>query len=83
MKSFTGVQWGINRWTAPTKGLPESATEDSGDASADSSTKENQENSQAKSDAQSNSNSAADVEMSGAQNMAASSPAPIAIAAAS
>ncbi|KAK6851082.1 hypothetical protein PG990_008025 [Apiospora arundinis] len=82
LKSFTGVLWEVPRWTAPPKSLPESVNPDS-TGSADSSNKENnKEGSQLKSE---HSNSAADGEQqSVAPSMvAASSPAPMPVAAAS
>ncbi|CAM1500747.1 Fc.00g099090.m01.CDS01 [Cosmosporella sp. VM-42] len=82
LKSFTGVMWEIPRWTAPNKKGPESGTEDSTVPSADSSSKENKENGQEGNSA-SNSNSGNDVEMQSAPSIHASSPAPLAIAAAS
>jgi hypothetical protein len=84
LKTFTGVVWEIPRWTAPPKTLPESTTEEATEASADSSTKENKENnSQIKSDINSNANSNLDVEMRSVASANPSSPAPIAITAAS
>ncbi|KAL0942451.1 DUF1711 domain protein [Colletotrichum truncatum] len=84
LKSFTGIVWEVPRWTAPPKMLPESTTEESAAASADSSTKENKENDQVKSDANSAVNSGVDVEMRSAPgSVPASSPAPMAISAAS
>jgi hypothetical protein len=82
LKSFTGVTWEIPRWVAPQKKAPESSTEDSAAASAEGSTKENKENGQEVNSA-SNSNSGNDVEMQSAPSNHASSPAPLAIAAAS
>ncbi|QPC77524.1 hypothetical protein HYE68_008276 [Fusarium pseudograminearum] len=85
LKSFTGVTWEIPRWVAPQKKAPESGAEDSAAASAASaegSTKENKENGQEANSA-SNSNSGNDVEMQSAPSNHASSPAPLAIAAAS
>jgi hypothetical protein len=90
LKSFTGEIWEIPRWTAPPKTIPEPSGEESAAVSGENSSKENKENSQAKSDANSNTNSGlgigvgADVEMrSTAPSVGASSPAPMAIAAAS
>lgn len=83
LKSFTGVVWEIPRWTAPQKNSVESGTEDSTTVpSADSSSKENKENGQEGNSA-SNSNVAGDVEMQSAPSINDSSPAPMAIAAAS
>lgn len=82
LKSFTGVVWEIPRWTAPQKNGVESGTEDSTVPSADSSSKENKENGQEGHSA-SNSNVAGDVEMQSAPSINDSSPAPMAIAAAS
>ncbi|CCF32732.1 hypothetical protein CH063_05057 [Colletotrichum higginsianum] len=84
LKSFTGIVWEVPRWVAPPKTVPESSTEDSAAASVDSSSKENKENDQVKSDANSAANSGADVEMRSAPgSVPASSPAPMAITAAS
>jgi len=84
LKSFTGVMWEIPRWEAPPKKAPESTTEDSAAASAaDSSTKENKENAAGETSA-ANSNSGVDAEMPSAPpSNHASSPAPMAITAAS
>ncbi|KAM0552483.1 hypothetical protein ACHAPJ_007811 [Fusarium lateritium] len=82
LKSFTGVMWEIPRWVAPPKKGPESSNEDSAAASAEGSSKENKENGQEGNSA-SNSNSGNDVEMQSAPSNHASSPAPLAIAAAS
>ncbi|KAK2615938.1 hypothetical protein N8I77_002659 [Diaporthe amygdali] len=88
LKTFTGVQWQINRWTAPPKPRPSESTPENGvptstPASADgSSSKENKENGvgqPGKSD--NNSTSGADVEMQSLPSVQASSPAPMAIAA--
>ncbi|KAJ0161860.1 INO80 complex subunit 4 [Colletotrichum tanaceti] len=84
LKSFTGIIWEVPRWVAPPKTVPESNTEDSAAASIDSSSKENKENDQVKSDANSAANSGADIEMRSAPgSVPASSPAPMAITAAS
>ncbi|KAF9882116.1 hypothetical protein CkaCkLH20_00152 [Colletotrichum karsti] len=84
LKSFTGIVWEVPRWTAPPKFMPDSTTEESAAASADSSQKENKENDVVKSDANSAVNSGADVEMRSAPgSVPASSPAPMAIPAAS
>ncbi|KAI1322550.1 INO80 complex, subunit Ies4 [Xylariaceae sp. FL0255] len=79
LKSFTGVNWEIPRWTAPPKPKPEAEGADSA-ASADSSNKENKEGSQMKSD-----NSTSNVEgeqRSIPPSVHASSPAPVPIVAA-
>lgn len=82
LKSFTGVVWEVPRWTAPPKKGPESSTEDSAAPSAaDSSSKENKETGAENS--VSNSNNGGDVEMQSMPSVNASSPAPMAIAAAS
>lgn len=93
LKTFTGVVWGVSRWTAPVKTLPpqpgqqeSSATETadaSGAPSADSSSKENKESisNQLKSEA-SNAGPDQDPDTQSTPSMAANSPAPIAIAAA-
>ncbi|KAF6816200.1 hypothetical protein CSOJ01_03049 [Colletotrichum sojae] len=84
LKSFTGIVWEIPRWTAPPRTIPEPTTEESAAASADSSSKENKENDQVKSDANSAVNSGPEVEMRSAPgSVPASSPAPMAISAAS
>ncbi|KAI0134756.1 INO80 complex, subunit Ies4 [Xylariales sp. AK1849] len=84
LKSFTGVTWEVPRWSAPPKPLPESATQDSASASTESSNKENKEGSQMKSE-NSASASVADGEQPSVPPsvVAASSPAPIPVAAAS
>ncbi|KAF5678794.1 extracellular alpha-1,4-glucan glucosidase [Fusarium denticulatum] len=82
LKSFTGVAWEIPRWVAPQKKVPESSAEDSTAASAEGSSKENKENGH-ESNSASNSNTANDVEMQSAPSNHASSPVPLAIAAAS
>lgn len=89
LKTFTGVQWEIPRWTAPPKPKPVEVTPEagvtvSGPVSADgSSSKENKENvaQPVKSDSPSNSNSGGDVEMQSVPSVQASSPAPMPIAA--
>ncbi|KAG8158671.1 hypothetical protein KVR01_011793 [Diaporthe batatas] len=96
LKTFTGVQWQINRWTAPPKPKPadESSTPDengvptSTPASADgSSSKENKENGAGNANtngagkSENNSISGADVEMRSLPSVQASSPAPMPIAA--
>ncbi|KAK6076088.1 DUF1711 domain protein [Seiridium cupressi] len=82
LKTFTGVMWEIPRWTAPPKPSPD-ATQEASTASADSSNKENnKEDSQMKSE---NSASGADGEQRSLPPSlpAASSPAPMPVAAAS
>ncbi|KAH8670901.1 INO80 complex, subunit Ies4 [Xylariales sp. PMI_506] len=81
LKSFTGVGWEIPRWTAPPKILPEDSTQESS-LSVDSSNKENKDGSQLKSE---HSASAVDGEQPSVAPsvVAASSPAPIPVAAAS
>lgn len=84
LKSFTGTIWEIPRWTAPPKKTPESSTGDSTTAaSADnSSSKENKET--AADNSALNSNNGADAEMpTPAASNHASSPAPMALTAAS
>lgn len=92
LKTFTGVQWQINRWTAPPKPKPADelpATDENGvptstPASADgSSSKENKENGVggAGGKSENNSTSGADVEMRSLPSVQASSPAPMPIAA--
>ncbi|KAH7148636.1 INO80 complex, subunit Ies4 [Dactylonectria macrodidyma] len=84
LKSFTGVVWEIPRWAAPQNVSVGSGTEDSTAPSAESSSKENKENGQEGNSASaSNSNVAGDVEMQSAPSINASSPAPLAITAAS
>ncbi|ATY59842.1 DUF1711 domain [Cordyceps militaris] len=83
LKSFTGVIWEINRWTAPPK--PNGAEADSEATpadSADSSNKENKENGQ-ENNSTAPSNGGGDVEMQSLPSVHASSPAPAPIAAAS
>ncbi|EFY90046.1 DUF1711 domain protein [Metarhizium acridum CQMa 102] len=88
LKSFTGVVWEIPRWTAPmTKKPGDDDNDESGAASAsasadNSSGKENKANGQEENSAN-NSNAGGDVEMNSAPSINASSPAPIAISAAS
>ncbi|PSR87303.1 DUF1711 domain protein [Coniella lustricola] len=84
LKTFTGVEWEIHRWTAPAKpkaveGTPDELPTSTAVSTADSA-KENKENGQqpAKSE---NSTSAADVEMQSVPSIQASSPAPVAISA--
>ncbi|KAJ3572629.1 hypothetical protein NPX13_g4983 [Xylaria arbuscula] len=80
LKSFTGVLWEIPRWVAPPKSNPEAPTEENS-GSADSSNKENKEDSQMKSE-----KSTSNVEgepQSIPPSVQASSPGPMAIAAAS
>ncbi|KAL7939811.1 DUF1711 domain-containing protein [Trichoderma chlorosporum] len=83
LKSFTGVSWEIPRWTAPPRMNLESGTEDSAAPSAEGSNKENKEETGNEGNSISNSNSGPDVEMQSAPSVQASSPAPIAVAAAS
>lgn len=85
LKTFTGVQWQIHRWTAPPKpkSVDTATPEDipaSGPVSASGSSKENKEavDQPAKSE---NSNSGGDVEMQSIPSVQASSPAPMPIAA--
>ncbi|KAH6655535.1 INO80 complex, subunit Ies4 [Truncatella angustata] len=82
LKTFTGIVWEIPRWAAPPKPSPD-ATQEASTASADSSNKENtKEGSQMKSE---NSASGADGEQRSLPPSlpAASSPAPMPVAAAS
>lgn len=89
LKTFTGVQWQINRWTAPPKpkpsdeSTPENGVPTSTPASADgSSSKENKENGVGlPGKSENNSISGADVEMQSLPSVQASSPAPMPIAA--
>jgi hypothetical protein len=54
LKSFTGVVWEVNRWTAPTRmAVQNTQNGESAGASASSSTNENKEDTQGKSDANS------------------------------
>ncbi|KHN96665.1 DUF1711 domain protein [Metarhizium album ARSEF 1941] len=86
LKSFTGVVWEIPRWTAPAaKKSGEDDNDESGVASAsadNSSGKENKVNGQEENSAN-NSNAGGDVEMNSVPSINASSPAPIALTAAS
>ncbi|PHH70868.1 hypothetical protein CDD80_5677 [Ophiocordyceps camponoti-rufipedis] len=83
LKSFTGVVWEVSRWRAPTKKALEAVTDDSNAPSADnSSSKENKENG-AEANSGSNSHSGGDVDMGSVNSINASSPAPMAVAAAS
>ncbi|KAJ3477758.1 hypothetical protein NLG97_g8754 [Lecanicillium saksenae] len=82
LKSFTGVVWEINRWTAPPKPSAEGDAEDTPADSADSSNKENKENGQ-ENNSTAPSNAGGDVEMQSAPSVIASSPAPAPVAAAS
>ncbi|PHH87305.1 hypothetical protein CDD83_9047 [Cordyceps sp. RAO-2017] len=88
LKSFTGVVWEVSRWKAPPKSIPESTNDQSGAPSADnSSSKENKENGP-EANSGSNSNSGADVDagsahMGSVHSAPASSPAPMAVTAAS
>ncbi len=79
VKSFTGVEWEIPRWTAPPKPRPESADGSTPTPASDSSNKENKEDtSQIKSEA---SNNGGDVEIQGTPSFVAdNSPAPGVIA---
>ncbi|TAQ88081.1 hypothetical protein B7494_g3623 [Chlorociboria aeruginascens] len=70
LKSFTGVVWGIPRWTAPPKVQVNGVSEDS---TSGSSGKENKESSHLESD---KSNSAVDVEMGSTASQNVNSPAP-------
>lgn len=91
LKTFTGVHWQINRWTAPPKPKPADESTPDGEngvptstpASADgSSSKENKENGVGNAGkSENNSTSGADVEMQSLPSVQASSPAPMAIAA--
>lgn len=83
LKTFTGVMWEIPRWTAPPKPSPEESQEVPTETSADGSNKENKDESQMKSE--NNSASGADVEQRSQPPSlpAASSPAPMPVAAAS
>jgi len=63
MKSFTGVVWGVPRWTAPPKSKPDTEGTDATAGSAESSNKENKDESQPKSD-KSNSNADGDITLS-------------------
>ncbi|UKZ48698.1 hypothetical protein TrVGV298_002926 [Trichoderma virens] len=83
LKSFTGVSWEIPRWTAPPRTNPGSSAEDSAAPSAEGSNKENKEETGNEGNSVSNSNSGPDVEMQSAPSIQDSSPAPIAVAAAS
>lgn len=87
LKSFTGVVWEIHRWGAPPRKSGEEDNEESGAASAsadNSSSKENKANGQEENSASANnSNAGGDVEMNSVPSVNASSPAPIAISAAS
>lgn len=94
LKSFTGVAWGVERWTAPPKPRPvEAATDDSASASASaapsadggagdgSSGKENKEEEE-EGESGAAAGGVGDVEMQSVHSVPASSPAPLAIAAA-
>ncbi|KAH7025873.1 INO80 complex, subunit Ies4 [Microdochium trichocladiopsis] len=50
LKSFTGVVWGIPRWTAPPKAKADADSSEGAGGSAESSNKENKDGSQAKSE---------------------------------
>ncbi|KYK60438.1 hypothetical protein DCS_01575 [Drechmeria coniospora] len=83
LKSFTGVIWEVPRWSTLSIKAPESSNDDSAAPSADnSSSKENKENGDGALSANI-SNSGADVEMRSLPSMNASSPVPMAVAAAS
>ncbi|KAF4591748.1 hypothetical protein GQ602_002047 [Ophiocordyceps camponoti-floridani] len=83
LKSFTGVVWEVSRWRAPTKKVLEAVTDDSNAPSADnSSSKENKENG-VEANSGSNSHSGGDVDMGSVNSINASSPAPMAVVAAS
>ncbi|OAA42202.1 DUF1711 domain protein [Metarhizium rileyi] len=86
LKSFTGVVWEVPRWSAPSAKQPgEEDNDESGAASAsadNSSGKENRANGQEEQSAN-NSNVGGDAEMNSILSVNASSPAPIAISAAS
>ncbi|KOS21616.1 INO80 complex subunit 4 [Escovopsis weberi] len=83
LKSFTGVVWEIHRWTAPSAKTADSTTEESAAPSAESSHKEVKQDDGNEGHSMTNSNSAVDVEMTSVLSMQASSPAPMAVAAAS
>lgn len=90
LKTFTGVEWEIARWTAPAKPMPVETTEATPEAvpvsaavstpssSKENSNKENNVGQPPKSDI---SNSGGDVEMQSIPSVQASSPAPMPIAA--
>ncbi|RCI09138.1 hypothetical protein L249_1546 [Ophiocordyceps polyrhachis-furcata BCC 54312] len=81
LKSFTGVVWEVSRWRAPTKKDVELVTDDSNAPSADnSSSKENKENG---AEANHSGSSGGDVDMGSVNSVHASSPAPMAVSAAS
>ncbi|XXH03732.1 hypothetical protein Hte_010138 [Hypoxylon texense] len=84
VKSFTGIVWEIPRWTAPPKPQPQATPEEPA-ASAESSNKENKEGGSQMKSENSNSNSQADggEQRSIPPSINASSPAPLAVAAAS
>ncbi|KAG5982199.1 hypothetical protein E4U54_006406 [Claviceps lovelessii] len=92
LKSFTGVLWEIPRWRAPAKRATDEDAPDSGAVSAsaasaghsadNSSTKENKPNGQEENSVN-HSNGGGGVEVNSVMSVHASSPAPIAITAAS
>lgn len=85
LKSFTGVVWEVNRWTAPQKSNPDATSEEASNASGENnSNKESKEEGQVKSDAKSDSNSHPGGEQpSIPPSIQASSPAPMSAVAAS
>lgn len=84
LKSFTGVLWEIPRWTAPPKKATDEDTSESGAVSASADNSSSKEN---KPDGQENSvnhsNGGGDAEINSIASVNVSSPAPIAISAAS
>ncbi|KAG5923010.1 hypothetical protein E4U42_005076 [Claviceps africana] len=85
LKSFTGVLWEIPRWRAPTRKNTDEDASDSGavSVSADnSSSKENKPDGQEENSVN-NSHGGGDVEVNSVMSVHASSPAPVAITAAS
>lgn len=86
LKTFTGVVWEINRWTAPNKNGHDAGSEDSAapsadaDADADSSSKENKENGPGDTSAVNSNNGGGDHEAQSSASVHASSPAPMAVA---
>lgn len=81
LKTFTGVVWEIPRWTAPPIKLTDEEDE-SGANSANGSNKENKDEVDKEGNSASASNIGGDVEMQSVASIHASSPAPIAVAAA-
>lgn len=77
LKSFTGVVWGVPRWTAPPKAKAEGNGDEAATGSAESSNKENKDDSQMKSD-KSNSNAGGDTQqdVSKPPSIRVASPAP-------